>query len=62
MGADMTEDEILESFNGLKERDKIKKQYCQEHAINFIEIITKDDFKKFDDIVYKIKEPTKKDV
>ena len=55
MGADMTEEEILESFNGLKERDIIKKQYCQEHNINFIEIITKDDFKKFDDVIYKIK-------
>ena len=55
MGADMTEEEILEAFNGLKERDAIKKQYCQEHNINFIEIITKDDFKKFDDVIYKIK-------
>ena len=55
MGADMTEEEILETFNGLKERDAIKKQYCQEHNINFIEIIKKDDFKKFDDIIYKIK-------
>ena len=55
MGADMTEEEILETFNGLKERDAIKKQYCQEHNINFIEIITKDDFKKFDDAIYKIK-------
>lgn len=48
MGATLTEEQIIKNFKGLKERDQIKRDYCMKNNINFIEIITKDDFKKFD--------------
>lgn len=47
MGASLSDKEILENFEGLKERDAIKKQYCIDNNIGFIEIIKKEDFNKF---------------
>lgn len=51
MGAILPEEEILKNFEGLKERDEIKKQYCMNNNIGFIEIIKKEDFNKLDEFI-----------
>lgn len=60
MGAYMSKEEIEKNFKGLQERDQLKRDYCISHSLPFIEIISKADFAKFDQLITEIK--NKKDV
>lgn len=55
-GENITKEQMLDNFKQLQYRDKLKKEYFIKHSINYMYVIDKDDFEKFDNFIKMIKD------
>lgn len=59
MGADITEEEMIQNFKDQVERDRLKVVYCQSHNLPLIIISNKEDFQQFYDYMKSYEEEHK---